>query len=253
MDEVLAVVVARKGTKGFPRKHLQPLCGKPVIQHTFDFLTQSSIPLRTVVSTDDEAIAQLARHLGVQIIERPPELATDHCPAGEAFLHAVQWMRDRGEWCGEVAVLQQGNAPIRPRGLIQRACEVLSSTAADSTMSLTKHDNHPLYSVTMDSEGRIHRWLGTPPACRQDLPAVFNYGAGGCWAVRTSILLNAVKSDDDPHWMFGTHIVGIPCEAWEIVEIDEPIDLLWAEFLLTQFAQRSQEEYALPYESERES
>ncbi|HNT37161.1 MAG TPA: acylneuraminate cytidylyltransferase family protein, partial [bacterium] len=78
---VIAIIPARGGSKGVPRKNVRLLGGRPLIAHSIEAALQANCVDRVVVSTDDEEIAQVALNAGAEIpFMRPPELALDHIP-----------------------------------------------------------------------------------------------------------------------------------------------------------------------------
>jgi len=75
--EVLAIVPARGGSKGLPRKNVRLLAGKPLLAYSLEQLRRSRGVTRIVVSTDDEEIAGVAKEWGVEVVERPAALSGD--------------------------------------------------------------------------------------------------------------------------------------------------------------------------------
>src|ERR1700712_4536863 len=88
----LAVIPARGGSKGLPRKNVLPLCGLPLIAHSIRCANASEGLHRTLVSTDDEEIASVARREGGDVpFIRPEELARDRTPTIPVLVHALEW------------------------------------------------------------------------------------------------------------------------------------------------------------------
>lgn len=85
----LAVIPARGGSKGVPRKNVRPLAGKPLIGHTIEAARSAKRIDRVVVSTDDAEIAAVARGFGAEVVIRPAELASDTASSESAVLHAL--------------------------------------------------------------------------------------------------------------------------------------------------------------------
>ena len=97
MTEILALIPARGGSKGLPRKNVLPLAGKPLIAHTIATALDSSTITRTIVSTDDEEIARRRRARTAPRLPfmRPAELAADDSLDLEVFQHALAWLARR--------------------------------------------------------------------------------------------------------------------------------------------------------------
>ena len=107
---VLAVVPARGGSKGIPRKNILDVCGKPLIAwsiFTGNRLVELGAVTRSIVTTDDAEIADVSRHWGGDVpFLRPPELASDQAKSIDAVLHSLDWLSDRGETFDAVLLLQ---------------------------------------------------------------------------------------------------------------------------------------------------
>src|SRR5262245_15308585 len=91
--EVLALIPARGGSKGIPRKNLLPLAGKPLIAFSIEQARASRLITRTIVSTDDDEIAAEASRYGAEVpFMRPAEFARDSSTDHEVFRHALEWL-----------------------------------------------------------------------------------------------------------------------------------------------------------------
>ena len=85
-----ALITARGGSKGIPRKNIKMIAGKPLIVWTIEAALRSSFLNGVVVSTDDLEIAEVARRAGAQVpFMRPAELAQDQTPGLDPVLHAL--------------------------------------------------------------------------------------------------------------------------------------------------------------------
>lgn len=94
--KTLAIITARGGSKGLPRKNIKPLCGKPLIAWTIEHAHNSAHIDRTIISTDDKEIAETARQYGAEVpFLRPEELARDDSPSIDAVLHAITWLEEK--------------------------------------------------------------------------------------------------------------------------------------------------------------
>ena len=89
--QVLGVIPARGGSKGIPNKNLALVGGRPLLAYTADAVKESARLTRTIVSTDDETIADAARSLGLDVpFLRPSSLAADDTPMLPVLQHAMQ-------------------------------------------------------------------------------------------------------------------------------------------------------------------
>jgi N-acylneuraminate cytidylyltransferase len=143
--EVLAVILARGGSKGIPRKNLYMIAGKPLIVWTIESALQSKKITRTIVSTDDEEIAQVARDAGAETpFMRPAELAGDTTPDLPAFQHALNWLKENENYEPDFVVQLWATSPYRPQGEIDKAVALIEADPeADSVRSVTDPSQTP--------------------------------------------------------------------------------------------------------------
>jgi len=220
----LGVIPARGGSKGVPRKNVRPLAGRPLLAYTIDAARKSRALTHVVVSTEDAGIARVARELGVEVIERPAELALDETPMLPVVQHAVACAEHRFGRFDAVFTLQV-TSPFRLAGDIDEAIELLRRSGAQSVIGVVRvFDNHP---------ARIKRICGdrlapydTPEPegiRRQDLPPAYLRN-GAAYVTRRDVLERGSLLGDDqcPFEM-------PPCRS---INIDEPLDFALAEAAL---------------------
>lgn len=138
-----AIIPARGGSKGIPRKNLMSMLGKPLLQWSIEAAKAARWIERVYVSTDDADIARLGRSLGAEIIERPAALATDTATTREVLKHAVELLT----W--DTLCVLQPTSPVRIDGLIDRAierffeveCDTLATGYICKNYEWTKVDN----------------------------------------------------------------------------------------------------------------
>ena len=127
--EVLAVVQARGGSKGVPRKNLRLLKGHPLIAYSIASGLAATSVTRLLLSTDDEEIAAVGRSYGAATpFLRPSELAQDDTPDLPVFQHALTWLQQNENYRPDVVVQLRPTTPLRPKGLIDQAVAVLCET-----------------------------------------------------------------------------------------------------------------------------
>jgi len=107
---ILGVTPARGGSKSIHRKNIKELCGKPLVAWTIEAARQSKLLDRYVVSTEDKEIAQIAEKYGAEVVERPPELATDEASTLSVLQDVL------GKIDADVVVVLQATSPIREPG-----------------------------------------------------------------------------------------------------------------------------------------
>src|SRR5437764_11026274 len=116
---MLALIPARGGSKGIPRKNLAPVAGKPLLVWTIEVARAAASVDRVVVSTDDAEIAETARSARAEVLERPVELAGDETPMAAVVRHAVEALAP------EIVVLLQPTSPLRTARHVDEAVSLL--------------------------------------------------------------------------------------------------------------------------------
>ncbi|MEE9211171.1 MAG: N-acetylneuraminate synthase family protein [Phycisphaeraceae bacterium] len=228
---VLGVILVRAGSKGLPDKCVRDLLGKPVIQYTFEHVAASRLLTAAVLTTDSAAAGAIARQAGIEVIERPPELATDTATVDAAARHAVEFWESGHNVQTDVVVLLYGNIPIRAEGLIDRAIEHLMTTGADSVRSVAPvSKQHPDWLHRLDGD-RMTQLKSNSIYRRQDLEPLF-YHDGAVAAVTRGALFDALKTPDDHQAFLGRRRRALVQRVEDAVDIDEPIDLRVAEAIL---------------------
>jgi N-acylneuraminate cytidylyltransferase len=139
MTPILALIPARGGSKGLPRKNVLPLAGKPLVAHTIATALDSSTITRTIVSTDDDEIAEAARSHGAEVpFRRPAELAADESLDLEVFRHALEWLAREEGYEPELVVHLRPTNPIRRTERVDEAVRaMLADPRADSLRSVS--------------------------------------------------------------------------------------------------------------------
>ena len=132
---IVAIIPARGGSNGIPRKNIRLVGGKPLLAHTIEQARQTKAISRVIVSTDDDEIAVVAENFGAEVVRRPAELSTDTASSESALLHSLDHVR-REEGCEpELVVFLQCTSPLRHPADIGNAIETLKRENADSLFS----------------------------------------------------------------------------------------------------------------------
>jgi N-acylneuraminate cytidylyltransferase len=126
VKEILALIPARGGSKGIPRKNIRSFAGYPLIAWSIAAAKQSELVTRVIVSTDDAEIAAVARECGAETpFLRPAELAQDQTTDLPVFEHALRWLEENEGYRPEIVVQLRPTSPIRPKGMIDSAIRIL--------------------------------------------------------------------------------------------------------------------------------
>lgn len=220
-----AVILARAGSKGLPGKNAMLLAGRPMVSRTIAHCRAATTLSRIVVSTDCPQVREAAMCDGIEVIDRPADLASDQATVDAAARHAL--LDDDAP----IAVILYANVPIRPAGLIDRAVNLLIESGADSVQSYApvgKH--HPFWEVKIDDAGCVSPFIANTVYRRQDLPPLF-VPDGGVIAVRRESLYRVVEGQ--PHAFLGRDRRGIHNDAGAVVDVDDRMDFLLAQLMLT--------------------
>jgi CMP-N,N'-diacetyllegionaminic acid synthase len=228
---VLSVILARAGSQGLPRKCLRPLCGRAVVEYTFDHALESRSTDAVVFSTDSSEAARLGEARGIEWIERPDELASDTAPVDAAARHAVEVFEHRHPARVHVVVLLYGNVPVRPAGIVDRGIELLVATGADSVRTVVPVGrHHPDWMVRLHGD-RVTPHRPNSHYRRQDLEPLYAID-GALAAVTRDALFGAAQTPEDHQAFLGQDRRAIVVSPDETVDIDELLDLYLAEAIL---------------------
>jgi len=134
--DILAIIPARGGSKGIPRKNILPLGGKPLIAHSIDAARGSHFVSRVVVSTDDAEIAEVARRHDAEVVIRPPELASDTASSEAALLHTLETLEQKEGYFPDLVVFLQCTSPLTTSEDIDGTIAALVDGRADSALAV---------------------------------------------------------------------------------------------------------------------
>src|SRR5215211_6310640 len=145
MTEILALIPARGGSKGIPRKNIRDFAGYPLIAWSIAAAKQASSVTRLVVSTDDEEIASVGREYGAETpFLRPTEIAQDNTTDLPVFEHALQWLEENEGYQPEILIQLRPTSPIRPKDCVESAINILTKHAdADCVRGVVPAGQNP--------------------------------------------------------------------------------------------------------------
>jgi len=214
--DVVALVPARGGSKGIPRKNLAPLAGRPLLAWTLDAARAAETVVRVVVSTDDEDIAAAAGD--AEVLRRPKELATDETPMVDVVRHALG---ELGRL--DVLVLLQPTSPLRRAEHVDGAVRLLLETGADSVVSVVEVPHRYGAESLMELEnGRLT--VRSQPTTRQQQPRLYARNGPAVLALRPERLGEV---------LYGADVRAYVMSERDSLDVDTPEDLELAELLLS--------------------
>jgi CMP-N,N'-diacetyllegionaminic acid synthase len=218
---VLAVITARGGSKGLPRKNLLPFRGDPLIAWTIRAAQAAPSIDRLILSSDDAEIIETARALGCEApFQRAADLAGDTAASIDVLLDAA----DRAPGY-DIVVLLQPTSPLRTAGDIEATLALMAESGAPGAVSVSEAPCHPYLIFRQDAGGRLSPFVDKPAGMgwrRQDLPSAWRingavYAADLAWLRAERTLCKAGE----------TAAYEMPIER--SVDIDTLDDLLAAE------------------------
>lgn len=224
---ILGIITARGGSKVLPRKNIRLLAGKPLIYYTIKEAGKSKHLTKTIVDTDDEEIAKIARSFGAKVpFLRPKELATDEATTLSVVQHAIRELEKKGEHYDYIMILQP-TSPLRLVEDIDGAIEKALNVGADSLISVVRvYDFHPLRIKKMDERGFLSPYFEPEPEGlrRQDLPPVYKRN-GAIYLVKKELVM-------EKNTLYGDKLYGYEMSEERSVDIHSEIDFLLAELLI---------------------
>lgn len=230
--EVLAVIPARGGSKGIPRKNIRNFAGHPLIAYSIEAALLAKTVTRVIVTTDDEEIAAVARQYGAETpFIRPAEHAQDQTLDLPVFQHAMAWLAENENYHPDVVVQLRPTSPVRPPALVDEAvCMLLDHPEADSVRGIVPAGQNPHKMWRVDAvTGEMQPLLTVEGidepynAPRQVLPAVF-WQTGHIDAIRPRVF--------DHGSMSGKVILPVMVDPAYTVDIDTPKDWARSEWLV---------------------
>lgn len=222
---ILAVIPARGGSKGIPRKNIIDFCGKPLIAYSIEAARKSKYTDYVLVSTDDEEIREISLTFGAKVpFLRPENIANDTAKSIDVVLHGLEYLREQGE-SFDYVVLLQPTSPLRTCQDIDSAVESLIDIEGDSLVSVCKVDENPVLMRTID-DNRLKPIMNfkEEDLRRQNLPKVYIFnGALYINAINTLLKKKSFVNEDTIPFVMEKH---------KSVDIDSMIDVKLAELVL---------------------
>lgn len=222
----VALVCARKNSKGILNKNLQLLNGIPLIVHSVNCALKTESVKKVIVSTDCPDIAETAVRAGATVpFLRPGELARDETPEWQVWRHAIKnFFHDKTN----PMVVLPPTGPLRTVADVNRAINLFMEGESDAVITSTKAHRNPMFNmVKANADGTVGlaNQAKSPIFRRQDAPDFFDITTN-CYVIDQDFVM-ANNS------LFDGRVRQIVVAPETAVDIDTQLDLLWAEFLIT--------------------
>ncbi|KNC91472.1 cytidylyltransferase domain-containing protein [Trabulsiella odontotermitis] len=224
--KINAFIFARGGSKGLPGKNIKPLGNKPLLQYSIEIAKKCPSIAGVYVSTDDDAIANVAEKNGATVIRRPAELAGDTSPEWLAWRHAIEWVeKAEGHFDGFVSL--PATSPLRSVEDVENAISKRIQAEADICISVTPASRSPFFNMVKFDEAGYVKLVNEPSRQvirRQDAPAVYDITTV-VYATTSQFILNN-------YGLFSGKVTSIIVPKERAVDIDDIFDFYMAEILL---------------------
>jgi len=219
----ICIIPARGGSKRIPGKNIKPFLGRPIIAYAIQTALESGIFDRVVVSTDDEAIATVARQYGAEVpFMRSAANSDDYAPVVDVLIEVVNHYRSISMSFDEVACLF-ATAPFIHASLIQHVHQLLDHET-DSAFTVQNFGFPIFRALKKDESGNVSMfWPENLNTRSQDLPQAF-HDAGQLYWIKTQVLLDERK-------MYTSKSKGFEMDRLDAIDIDTESDWKIAETL----------------------
>lgn len=224
--QCLVLIPARGGSKGIPRKNMASLGGKPLIEYTIQSAINANLLGRICLSTDDEEIRNFGLEFSIEApFLRPASLAMDNSETIPVILHALEWYEKNERFFPKFVVLLQPTCPFRSSDHIVNSFNQIVESNADSLISVNPVREHPCEYV-LKGDMRFEYVLAPPEKPgRQNFPEIF--------FINGAIYISAVSLIKERRILFDRKAIIYEMELRESIDIDEPDDLEYANWLIT--------------------
>lgn len=225
--KILGVITARGGSKGIPRKNIKELAGKPLIFYTIDAVQKSKYLTRTIVSTDDNEIAEISKSFDAEVpFLRPQEFSGDKSTSISAIQHAMHWLKENQNEEYDYVMILQPTSPFRVSEDIDACIEKIVDSNADSVMSMVE-----LVDFSLKKIKRIENDLILSAIEDEGKQSAFRDSDEKFYKRNAAIYLtksNFIKEGD----LFGKVSRPYIMPQERSLDINEPFDFSLAEYLL---------------------
>jgi CMP-N,N'-diacetyllegionaminic acid synthase len=223
---ISAIIPARGGSKGIPRKNLTPICGKPLIAWSIIQATEAKLIDEIYVTSDDDEILHVAASFGAIPIKRPATISHDHATSESAWIHAIEWIKDN-DLALDLVVGMQATSPIRHAYDLDNAiCQFLNSED-NSLMAVNEIEDFHIWQKDSNNRTTPFNYDYKNRARRQNIQK--KYLENGSFYIFKP---NFIKSYNNRLVEdIGIYIM----EKYKMFQIDEPSDILLCEAIMRYF------------------
>ncbi len=220
--KILAIIPARGGSKGIPRKNIKMLAGKPLIAWTIEEAKKSKYIDRLILSSEDDEIISVAQEWGCEVpFVRPKELAQDETPGIEPVIHAINTLSEKYDY----VCLLQPTSPLRKVEDIDGCISKCIEFEAPSCVSIVEVDKNPYWMYEIGKDEVLKPLFANNKATRrQDLPKIY--------ALNGAVYVSSANEIINKRKFVTENTVSFEMAKKSSVDIDEIIDFKFSELII---------------------
>lgn len=219
---MIIIIPARGGSKRVPNKNIYLLKGKPLLSYTIEAIADTGLNISTYVSTDDKKIAEIASsYPNVEVIIRPPEIATDTASTESVIIHVLDYLYKQNQMPEWVMTLAP-TSPFRSAKTILNFIELAKKTPVDIDCLISLTENYGDF-WSMKENGQLERLFKDAPRRQQDRVPLYEENS--------AIYLTRIKTLINTGSILGNKVCGIPISWIEGFDINNLEDIKVAEAL----------------------
>lgn len=227
--KLLAIIPARKGSKGIKNKNIVNFNGKPLIYWTIASAKKSKFINHIVVSTDSTEIASIANQHGIETpFIRPSELADDDSSSIDVILHSLNWLQQNRNLNFTHVALLEPTSPLRsPKDIDDAFTDLLSATKSKSIVSVAPvNAQHSVFQLQLDIQNFIK------PIFEQGIQHIRRQDVSPQYFIDGTVYISEVETIKSKRTFYHDMTRAYVVPSWKSIEIDFPEDLVVAQALM---------------------
>lgn len=228
--KILFLITARGGSKSVPRKNLSKVGGISLVGFKAISALRSKYCTRLIISSDDPEIQQDAISYGAEVpFTRPAELASDTASSFDVIRHAIDWIEENTDERYDAIMLLEPSAPFATSVDFDNAVQMMIEKDASAVIGMREMEINSVFVGELDEQGRMTQIIDQMQQRylrRQDTKPEYTMN-GALYLFKWDLFKTH-------HTMYvdRENTYGYIMDRYHSIEIDEPIDLQWAEFLV---------------------
>lgn len=224
VNDILVIIPARKNSKGIPGKNHKLLGGKPLVAYAIELAKQIVVAENICITTDSDEVIKVAQNMGLTIpFKRPESLATDTATTYEVLLHAIKFYELQGRFFKRILLLQP-TSPFRTITDIMN-CINADDDTKEMVTTFTKVSFNPFATLFLEQDGKAEKLFTEHQSTRRQ-------DAGNVLQLNGAIYLIKIEALKQKNIGAFTAIKPVIMDYYHSVDLDEPHDWIFAEFLL---------------------